>query len=693
MSFEPVISGYNRAFDFLIEKIQEKQSFIFCKLNHGFWERLETIQSFGYDLDSLQGLSNDEAGELEARIGAQGSSFVRNGFLAELLELFRSYKNQEINFYFASSLTPWPLSDRIEGTPLRPSNICQSLIERYVSKSLQEQSSELSLTGFEFKQAILTADLPRFLSAIEGRRILVLCNSENRALFDSLAYEDIAYIEVHEREARQLREDLLNKIKSALECKPEDPPVVVAMVGGALATWLGFRLNELNAYCQYVDVGAAFYAFSERDALKRNWMKAYRRQMSDAVSRMELPWPVAQLYSGGTASRDSRLTDVVCAAGVPKPLESIDQAESGPQDRSGFLENKLYSHGRIKQFLSLSVQANQHANYGPVTQLLEHVIHRVLELPDCKRIVAANSGTSALHVATAVNQILSRQQAFTWATSRFGFFSIACGGLAHPLFLDCNVEGRLNEEQFKALPANQCDGLVYTNVFSQHANWGALYRWCKKNGKRMVVDNATGLFDRPDINYETDSPIEIVSCHHTKPWGVGEGGFLICNQEEEAIARKLVNFGVGLNEWSWLGSNYKLSDLSASVIIDRLELMQQWQPFYQWQERRVKSLVIDSGLPLKPLTGETNPLSPRAYTPFVADTEVNVSKSIHQSLFRKYYLPLGYADADRFRSSQASKLYGRIVCISNNPFNRALSNEEYIKLIKSSLDFGEEVSV
>ena len=689
MSFEPAVSGNNDAFDFLLEKLQGGQSFIFCKLNHGFWERLEAIQSLGYDLGSLQGLTDDEATDLESRIGAQDSYFVRSGFLSELLALFRSYEDRKNNFYFASSLMPWPLSDRIEGTPFRPSDSCQSLIEHYVSEPLREQSRELKFTGFEFKQAILTAELPRFLKTIEGRRLLILCNSENRALFDYLAYENIAFIEVHEQEARRMREELLNKVERALEGEFEKPPVVVAMIGGALATWLGFKLNEINAYCQYVDVGAAFYAFSEKDALQRNWMKAYRRQISNAVSRMELSWPVSQIYSAGIACRNSELTDLISDAGVSKPLECNDQSESEPQCRPGFLENKLYSHGRIKQVLSLSVQANQHANYGPVVELLERVVHRALALPECRRVVAVNSGTSALYVATAVNQILAREQAFTWATSRFGFFSVACGGLSHPLLLDCNAEGRLDEQQFKALPADQYDGLVYTNVFSQHSNWGGLYHWCKKNGKRMVVDNATGLFDRPDVNYEEDAPIEIVSCHHTKPWGVGEGGFLICNQEEESIARKLINFGVGLDGWNWLGSNYKLSDLSASAIIDRLELMEYWQPFYQWQERRVKSLVIDSGLPLKPLTGETKSLSPRAYTPFVAAAEVKVLGDMRRSFSRKYYVPLGGVGDGEVSISQASQLYSRIVCISNNPFNRALSNEEYIELLRKSLSFQE----
>ena len=37
---------------------------------------------------------------------------------------------------------------------------------------------------------------------------------------------------------------------------------------------------------------------------------------------------------------------------------------------------------------------------------------------------------------------------------------------------------------------------------------------------------------------------EILSFHHTKPWGFGEGGAVICETFDEKIVRQLINFGV-----------------------------------------------------------------------------------------------------------------------------------------------------
>ena len=63
--------------------------------------------------------------------------------------------------------------------------------------------------------------------------------------------------------------------------------------------------------------------------------------------------------------------------------------------------------------------------------------------------------------------------------------------------------------------------------------------------KSLIIDNATGLLDRPQINQEVNLPMEAISAHHTKPWGV-DGGFVICNKDEAKIISSLINFGLEL---------------------------------------------------------------------------------------------------------------------------------------------------
>ena len=182
--------------------------------------------------------------------------------------------------------------------------------------------------------------------------------------------------------------------------------------------------------------------------------------------------------------------------------------------------------------------------------------------------------------------------------------------------------------------------MVLTNLFAQCSDWDDVALYCRQSGKALVVDNATGLLDRPKGALNESAPMETVSAHHTKPWGVGEGGFIICNPDEEALLRKMINFGVRLpHEAAFAATNAKLSDYSAAAILDRLERMEEWGHAYQQQSRRLKSVMIDAGLGPILLPPRTQPRSPRAHTPFVHTAPVEPDLADGPVVIRKYYAP------------------------------------------------------
>ena len=62
--------------------------------------------------------------------------------------------------------------------------------------------------------------------------------------------------------------------------------------------------------------------------------------------------------------------------------------------------------------------------------------------------------------------------------------------------------------------------------------------FCKKKNEKLVIDNATGLLDRIGTPIKGEAPIEINSAHHTKPWGVGKCGLILCTADQEPLIRK-----------------------------------------------------------------------------------------------------------------------------------------------------------
>lgn len=379
--------------------------------------------------------------------------------------------------------------------------------------------------------------------------------------------------------------------------------------------------------------------------------------------------------------RDPRLVAIATEAGVSKPSNNNAQSRPDALMPIPFIENKIYDFERISDLLALSVSQNHHANGGPVSRLLESMVAHLAKQPEQRKVIAVSSGTSALHMACGFHAINSKSNSFRWVTSAFNFFSAHVGPLSESIVIDCASNGGFDLETLKALPLDSYDGVVYTNVFAQYSNWCEVSAYCAQNGKSFVIDNATGLFDRPTSAMKVGSPIEIISGHHTKPWGVGEGGFIICDANDEAILRQLANFAVAFPKGSeYAASNYKISDLSAAAIVDRLEQHSSWAPYYIREQKRAHMLMADVA-DIIPFLGSTTPCSPRAHTPFLSPVPVNATNVAGPVTLRKYYKPLPAL----MPTPNADDLFVRTFSLPNSPEMQQVTDKQIIAQVRQTL--------
>ena len=361
--------------------------------------------------------------------------------------------------------------------------------------------------------------------------------------------------------------------------------------------------------------------------------------------------------------RDADLIKLASTAGVPAPSPCPVRPDHPVAAPIPFIENKIYDFHRISDLLSLSISQNHHANGGPVSTLLETMVKFLTRQPSHRRVIAVSNGTTALHMACGLHALKAKEPNFRWVTSAFNFFSANVGPLFGARVIDCNENGVFDLDALRALPLDSYDGVIYTNVFAQQSDWENVAAFCERYGKSIVVDNATGLFDRPQEALQPGSPIEIISAHHTKPWGVGEGGFLICDAEDESTLRKLANFAATLpDDAAFAASNFKISDLSAAAIIDRLERMPSWVPHYHSQQKRMHALLMSMDTEIKPFLGSTTPLSPRAHTPFLCPVQVEPVRVVGAVTLRNYK-PL----SAKVPTPNADDLFARIFSLSNAP--------------------------
>jgi dTDP-4-amino-4,6-dideoxygalactose transaminase len=244
-----------------------------------------------------------------------------------------------------------------------------------------------------------------------------------------------------------------------------------------------------------------------------------------------------------------------------------------------FIEDKYPNWSRLEQIMAHSARAKRWANFGPVEKLLSDTVATMLALPVGRAVVPASSATSALHAVAGAHAEL-RGRPLTWAICAFGFSSTAIGPLAGRVcIVDCDTTGLISQAALASLPVESWDGLIVTDLFGCQPDLSPYAELCSANGKPLIVDSAVSFPARTPPSIKAS---EIVSFHHTKPWGFGEGGCAIVDASMAAAVRAFLNYGLARTggPFAMYGSNGKMSDIAAAFIVQRIEAMSDWADAY-----------------------------------------------------------------------------------------------------------------
>lgn len=320
-----------------------------------------------------------------------------------------------------------------------------------------------------------------------------------------------------------------------------------------------------------------------------------------------------------------------------------------------FVESKTPNYQRISQILDKCTETGQWANRGPVYESFREATHVYAHLPDDVAVVpCANAGLALEGMARRLSQQADRS--LRWVVSAFSFRNIGRGYFTEALTVDCDNSGLLDTSAVAALDSETWDGMIIVNPFglAQPSDLTSLIELGKSLGKHILIDNAAGFGARLP-----DWPWQSISFHHTKPYGVGEGGLAIVPVDQAEPLYELFNYGVLPEPPSaWL-NNCKISDVSCAFLLDRLERASDWVPAYLEQAERVDAVAIGSGLrPLFPL----NPVVPAMSRAYVAEVAFPLESLFAAKFvcFGKYYQPV--ADLP-----SAQSLYARILNIPAHP--------------------------
>lgn len=268
-----------------------------------------------------------------------------------------------------------------------------------------------------------------------------------------------------------------------------------------------------------------------------------------------------------------------------------------------WVPKKCIQYEYVQKCLMNCEKTKQFTNNYFYTQMLETKIKDLLQIDDSKSIICVVNGAAAL-MTIAISIDMEHKKKY-WATQSFTFPPSAQGYFSNALIIDIDKEGGLD---LNLLPEH-INAICVTNVFGNVVDIQKYELWKQKQeGRILIFDNAATPYtfykNKNSCNYGDAS---IISFHHTKPLGFGEGGAIICDKKWEHNVRRIINFGID-NQFKlpWLreGNNYKMTEISAIFILQYLlnfdKIIQTHQELYN----KVKELNLElypnfcSGIPV-----------------------------------------------------------------------------------------------
>jgi dTDP-4-amino-4,6-dideoxygalactose transaminase len=226
---------------------------------------------------------------------------------------------------------------------------------------------------------------------------------------------------------------------------------------------------------------------------------------------------------------------------------------------------------------------------------------------------------------------------------------------------------------------NEYDGVLITNCFGCVVNIELYEKFCKDNNKILLFDNAASSFSiyngKNILNYGLGC---VVSLHHTKPIGFGEGGFIVFDKEYLEVMKKVICFGytdTNRLEYNIFASNYKMSEINAIYISNYLDNLE----YIYNHHKKIIKYFIDNNKKYKIFkTFGRYEDSLMACIPIVFDNKIDNRYLIEKGIeAKKYYYPLD------FNSSNSVDLFNRIICFPLTTDINENTINYYLEIISS----------
>jgi dTDP-4-amino-4,6-dideoxygalactose transaminase len=334
----------------------------------------------------------------------------------------------------------------------------------------------------------------------------------------------------------------------------------------------------------------------------------------------------------------------------------------------------------IESKITNCMMTNHFTNNGVNVIDLQKKIKNIFGIGDDKEVLVVCNGAMGINALIGGlcihydKKLKFAVQTFTFPCSNQGILmdSVICD-------MDSNHCISLSElEKYKDI----YDGIIITNCFGCTIDIDKYIEFANTNDKLLLFDNAASSYTiygkKNHLNYGIGC---MVSLHHTKPIGFGEGGFIIFDNNYLESMKKAICFGYTDNnkyDYSIYSSNYKMSEIAAIYIYQFLDNFSEIYNHHTKTMRYFINNIDNNKIDIFKNYSEYDE-SLLSCIPIIPKNKLTVEIFIQNNIeAKKYYYPLDKS------CKNGVELFNKIICLPLNINVNFEHIDRYIKIINAS---------
>ena len=351
-----------------------------------------------------------------------------------------------------------------------------------------------------------------------------------------------------------------------------------------------------------------------------------------------------------------------------------------------WVPNKNVDMEDINKQIASCIKGKHLTNNGKNVLDLQKKIKGLFKIDEDKEVLLTCNGAMGINALIGGLNIFYKKK-IRWAVQAFTFPCSTQGLLNDSIIfdLDDNMGPDINELNNRK---DEYDGILITNCFGASVNISQYEAFCEKNGKLLLFDNAASSFTlykgKNHLNYGIGC---MVSLHHTKSIGFGEGGFIVFDKKFLESMEKSICFGFTKSDrynYDIYASNYKMSEIACVYIADYLKNLNCIYTHHTKMICYFIEKILENKLEktVRLFTNFSNyEQSLMATIPLIFNRPVSVDLFVQNNIeAKKYYYPLDLT------CTYSSNLFNNIICLPLNTDITFVNIDFYIDIIKQLVE-------